>query len=232
MRVRFVIISILLIAGAYSARAQFKYGIKGGINSGTVSPASATFLVETTDADQGEPDQYIIEYKTGSLGFHIGGVAQYYLGDFFIEPQLLFSHVKNDIQITHSVWQENEGGFGKWNNTENPGGQKFNKIDLPIMLGYRVGPLRILAGPMASMMISTTFGEELDALRLNQKFNGTTLGYQAGLGLELSSLNIDVKYEGALGAFGSGLDVKEHSFEMDQSMSQFILSVSFVLGNN
>lgn len=226
-----IIAFIMIISGiCLPGSAQFKYGIRGGINSGTVLASESVFPVEPAGSSPAVPDEYEIEYRTGSLGFHIGGVVQYYFENFFVQPELLFSQMKNDIQITFNRWVPEEGGLGYWDSNEERGVQKFRKLDMPLMLGYRVGPLRILAGPMASVMLGTTF-DNLDNMSLDQHFTSGYFGYQAGLGLELASLNIDVKYEGALGNFGSGLTVNTHSFEMDQKLSQWILTIGFVLGS-
>ncbi|MBN1952298.1 MAG: PorT family protein [Bacteroidales bacterium] len=210
---------------------QLKYGVRGGINSGTVSTSETTFQLPLAES-QTVPDEYDIEYKTGSLGFHIGGVGQYFIGNFFVEADILFSHVKNDIQITHKTWNESTSGFGQWESTEYRGIAKFDKMDIPLLLGYRLGPLRILAGPMVTLPVLSKFdGEDLESLRMEQYYKANTFGYQAGLGIELASLNIDVKYEGPLTSFGTGVAVKGNDFEMDQKMSLLILSIAFVLGD-
>jgi hypothetical protein len=229
MKIRLILSFVVLIFFLAPVRGQFKYGIRGGINSSNVHISQSVFNLEADDP-QDVPDQYLIEYRTGSLGFHIGGLVQYYFGEFFIQPEILYSYSKNDVRITRRKWIPDANGLGSWDEDEAPGLQKFNKVNVPVLAGYRIGPLRVMAGPMASVMIGTKF-ENLEGYTIEQKFTSSHFGYQVSIGLELTSLNIDVKYEGALTPFGEGLTVNGNDFIFDQKMGQWILSIGFVLGD-
>jgi hypothetical protein len=206
MKLRILI--CLIISGFIfqPGNAQVKFGIRGGINSAYVKPQ------EFNNSD------YLLEYKSGDIGFHFGGMAQIKLGKVFIQPEVLFSTAKTDIKLTD---------LGGSSTVEEVGKQKFNKLDVPIIAGVKLGPLKLQLGPVATVQLNSK-SDLLKDNGIEQAYKGATIGYQAGLGLELSSLLIDVKYEGNLSQFGDGVKIGEQTFNFDQRMNQVILSLGFL----
>ncbi len=202
---------MILLFCVLGLNAQLSFGIRGGINSSNVNLKDFS------------GDYYQIDYARGALGFHIGGMAQIKLMSVFIQPELLFTSIKNDISVASFddvafSWREPD--FGE---------QRFNKIDIPVIAGVKLGPLKLQAGPVATMIISSKI-KDLDAYDINQEFSGATIGYQAGVGLELANLLVDVKYEGNLSKLGDGVKIAGSSYSFDTRMSQWILSVGFLFG--
>lgn len=80
---------------------------------------------------------------------------------------------------------------------------KFTTVDVPLLIGYKFGPLRLNAGPMASLTVSENQSLK-DALNqyttqsIDQTFKQAVFGYQAGVGLTALGINLDVRYEGNL----------------------------------
>ena len=207
MRTRITIASILILAFSYSASAQLRFGIRGGINSSNMKVGAIT------------GSDYSLEYAKGDIGYHVGVMAQAKLLGIFIQPELLFTTTKNDIQFSHGTL------------VYDPGEQVFHKIDIPVMAGVKVGPFKLQAGPVGTMMINSK-SDLLDQVSLEPGFNRLSIGYQAGVGLELSSLLVDVKYEGNLSRLGSGVTIAGTDYSFDQRMNQWILSIGFLFGND
>jgi hypothetical protein len=226
MRIRTILLGIFFLFTACTLHAQLKYGIRGGINSSNIATDSQYLKDLITN------NEYLIDFNTGSLGFHIGGLLQINMSNFFIEPQLLYTSVNNDVKYVQRSWlpATDPDSFGQWQENEDLGRQKLSKVDLPVIFGYRFGPLRVVAGPVGTMIVNTKF-VDLDAYNLAQNYKTATIGYQAGIGLELSSLVIDVKYEGNLSSIGDGITIGNKQYNFDQRMSQWILSVGFVFGD-
>lgn len=206
MKLKFFISLIILSCLVQTGSAQFKFGIRGGINSATVKPP---------DFDNSD---YSIEYKSGDVGFHLGAMGQLKLGSFVLQPELLFSTAKTDIKLTDLSGSTAVEEIGK---------QKFNKLDLPVIAGVKLGPVKLQLGPVATVQLNSK-SDLLEENGIEQAYKGMTIGYQAGLGLELSSLLIDVKYEGNLSQFGDGVIIAGQTFNFDQRMSQLILSLGFL----
>ncbi len=207
-----IIALVILVFCVLGANAQISFGIRGGINSSNIN---------LRDFDGG---QYRLEYARGGLGFHIGGMAQIKLLNVFIQPELLFTRTKSDISIAtfnsvDVVWNDPE-----WDE------QRFNKIDIPVIVGVKLGPIKLQAGPVATMMLGSK-SDLLDDYSIKQEFSGATIGYQAGVGLELANLLLDVKYEGNLSKLGDGIMIAGTPYNFDQRMNQWILSIGFLFGN-
>ena len=60
--------------------------------------------------------------------------------------------------------------------------QNFNKLDIPVMLGFKLGPLRINAGPAGSLLINSPKAL-INNPDYKNNYSKMTIGYQAGLGL-------------------------------------------------
>ena len=206
MKLRILICTIILAFIFIPGNAQFKFGIRGGINSAYVKPR-----------DFNNPD-YLLEYKSGDLGFHFGAMAQLKLGRFFVEPEILFSTASTDIQLTD---------LNDPQTTRKVGEQKFNKLDVPIIAGMKMGPMRLQLGPVATVQLNSK-SDLLKENGIEQAYKGMTIGYQAGVGLQLSGLLLDLKYEGNLSKFGDGVNIGSQTFNFDQRMSQVILSIGFL----
>lgn len=208
MRIRVLFSLVFVSAFVLQANAQFKFGIRAGVNTSNVS------LTEFSNSD------YALDYKSSpEIGFHFGVVSQLKLASFVIQPELLFTTTKTDLKLTDLT------------NAASPidtvGSQKFNKIDIPIIVGYKLGPLKLQVGPVATFMINSK-SDLLSGYGIEESYKGMSLGYQAGLGLELTSLLLDVKYEGSLSALGDGITVGGETFAFDQRISQWIISLGFL----
>lgn len=204
-----LIFLFLFIFCMLNVNAQLSFGIRGGVNSSNVKLN-----------DFGGRD-YQLKYNRGALGFHIGGIAQIKLLNFFIQPELLYTQTKNDVSL--ATWNSVNAEWG----VPELGEQRFSKIDIPIIAGMKFGPLKLQAGPVATMMLKSK-SDLLDNYDIEQEFSAATLGYQAGVGLELANLLVDVKYEGNLSKLGDGVTIAGRDYSFDQRMSQWILSVGFL----
>ena len=84
---------------------------------------------------------------------------------------------------------------------------KVGTIDLPLLLGVKLGPLRLNAGPLASLRVLD--GDLKGALKeytsqsVQQTIQQAQLGYQAGIGLSFSGMQLDIRREGGLGKSAS-----------------------------
>ncbi|MCK4989930.1 MAG: hypothetical protein KAS29_05570, partial [Bacteroidales bacterium] len=104
---------------------------------------------------------------------------------------------------------------------------KFNRIDVPLLVGVKLGPARLNVGPVGSFVISET----TDLTELEPDFelfsSAMTWGFQAGLGLDISKISLDVRYEGSLSALGESFSVGGNDFPLDARPSQWIISLGY-----
>ena len=95
---------------------------------------------------------------------------------------------------------------------------------MPILLGVKVGPLRLNAGPAASVMIS-----DPKEIIQGATYKKATFGYQAGVGLDLfKKLTFDLRYEGNLNQFGDEITVAGQTFTLDDRTGALIVHVGYI----
>ncbi len=84
----------------------------------------------------------------------------------------------------------------------------LNTIDIPLLFGIKlinlkVINLRLMAGPVASFIISKNINKQLDGVELSTSLSSEKLkeaiwGIQAGAGIDVLNFSVDVRYEWGL----------------------------------
>ncbi|MBK7709968.1 MAG: PorT family protein [Bacteroidales bacterium] len=162
---------IILTAPVFS---QIKFGIKAGGETTTVPSYQLGNGAATINA-----------LKDASWGYHAGIFLRFGLGPVYLQPEAVFASTSFDYNVTTV-------------NMTALRTQKFNRISIPVLLGLKLGPLRINAGPAASVMIGSPSALINDP-DFENMYRRTVYGYQAGLGIDLGPLTLDVRYAGSLG---------------------------------
>lgn len=203
---------LVLIASMFiftvSNAQLFNYGIKGGIGFSSLK------IEDITDISDGG-DVYDLITGDGVMGYHFGLQTRINIAILVIQPELYFNAGGGTVE------QVVDGGATEILNV------KFNRIDIPLMAGVKLGPARISVGPVGSFVISET--TDLTELEPDfELFSSTmTWGFQAGLGLDISKLSLDFRYEGSLSRLGESLSIGESEFSLDARPSQWIISLGF-----
>jgi hypothetical protein len=107
--------------------------------------------------------------------------------------------------------------------------QNFNKLDIPVMLGLKLGPLRLNAGPVGSLLINSP--KDLIANPdYKSNYNKMTIGYQAGLGFDLLKfLTFDIRYEGSLQKYQNQIqNLAKTKVNLDDRPNAFLFSVGLM----
>ncbi len=206
-----IVLALFTIVG--TANAQFlRFGVKGGLTSSNVKFDKTTFTAGAND--------FIAKQGDSKFGMQFGLFGRIQLLGLFIQPELLFAHSQSEVQLTDVTANK------VYNET-----QKFNKVDIPVLVGWKLGPARIGLGPVATIMLNEKDGlkDKLSTLAnqtTKSNFKNATFGYQVGVGLDiLKKIAIDVKYEGNLSKLGSGITLNNSSYKFDQRNSQWIFSL-------
>lgn len=172
------IILLILVTILYTnvSRAQtFNLGIKAGVNLAELKTDFAK--------------------QDNVLGYQAGVWTRIGFGGFYIQPEAYIGNKGSKfISFTNN------------NNTEvtAEGTAKFTMLDVPLLLGTKVGAknynIRFMAGPVLSFVLNdqSTFSSAYDQATDFKNYKNQTLGLQGGLGLDVSSISIDVRYEAGL----------------------------------
>jgi len=182
-----------------SANAQFlNWGIKGGVNYNENGDLQAII--------DGNP---ISLSSNEEVGYHFGILTEIKLPLFlYIRPELVYTHTESSY------------GFD-----DDKGTLKMDKVELPLLLGFRVFKIgRFFFGPNFSYIANTDLS--VDDVK-NLSYDDFVVSGQIGLGLNFGKVGADIRWE-------TGFSDSEATFIrdntdvefalVDTSHSQFILS--------
>jgi hypothetical protein len=158
----------------------FRLGIKGGV--------SLTNLTLDGLSVNGASD-YIAKSMEAKNGY-VGGVYARLGRRVFFQPELLAGIKYAKINVLNAAL-----GLDKKIEIG------YTSIDIPLMLGYRLGPLHVMAGPVASYSVTPNSTFDQLVLANNTFSNAVTnafFSYTAGAGIDLLGFTLDVRYESNL----------------------------------
>ena len=198
-----------LAAANVAVKAQFTFGLKLGLSTPDVKPADFPnpLKLKTTG------DSLLVKLSDANYGFHGGIWVRARMGRFFIQPEVVFN--------TSTV----EYNFKKGNGmalTDSLRTEKFNNIDVPLLLGFKFGTFRLNGGPVAHFRLDNQ--SAVDAFKnFTSTFKNAAYGYQAGIGLDFGSLGIDLRYEGNFDNFKFG----GNEYQGSTSPSRLLVSLGY-----
>jgi len=204
MKKLFAIVLVTLIA--LPAFSQIKFGIKAGVTSSTVP---------TYDVSSGTSN--IEALKNSAFGFHAGAFIRLTVLGIYIMPEVVFASTTYDYDVTVGA------------NPKTVMSQKFNKLEIPVLVGFHLGPIRVNAGPAASVMINSPKALVNDP-NFKDMYRNATFGYQAGVGFDLFKvLTFDARYGGSLAKkFGDAVTIGSQTFNLDSREPTFMLSIGLM----
>jgi len=201
------VIFVLALAAIFTttAQAQFKAGIKGGVT--TYNMKLGDFLVTNGDA----ASDFGLAVKDAKFGYQFGLWARIGRG-LHIQPEILFSTNKVEYEIQNG----NDVFLGE---------ETYANIDVPIMAGIKLGPLRAQAGPVARIFLGSDdkLANVIDDYQSDH--DRLKIGYQAGIGLDLWRVALDLRYEGSLRHFGDNISVAGQNFGLDGKAGRVVATV-------
>jgi hypothetical protein len=210
-------IAILFVAlVSIPAFSQVKFGLKAGVSTTSLSmPTIKTVTSGTTS--------FTVDGLTAAkYGFHGGAFVRLTFFGVYVQPELLFSTRTNEYTVTNVTNQASPVSY--------VAKQSFNKLDIPVMIGFKLGPLRVNAGPTGSLLINSP-----KAIITNPDFKNNyskmTIGYQAGVGFDiLQHLTFDLRYEGNLKKYQNQIQnlAGTTKVNLDDRPNAFLFSVGVI----
>jgi hypothetical protein len=196
---------VLVISMSLTAFSQLRFGIKAGAETTTVPTYNITTGVNNIEA-----------LKDAAWGYHVGAFMRVSIAAFFIQPEVVFASNTFDYNVTTVSGTQLEQ-------------QKFDRLSVPVLFGFKIGPLRLNAGPAASFQIGSP-GTLIDDPDFSNMYKNAVYGYQAGIGLDLfKRLTLDARYAGPFSdEFGDTVEIGDQSFNLDYGQSSFLLSIGIM----
>lgn len=210
---RKLLVIALVVFISIPAFSQIKFGLKAGVS--TTSLTMSTLKTIPTSGTS-----YTVNaLSEAKYGFHGGAFLRLTLLGVYLQPELLFTSRTNEYTVVDLASPT----------VEMAKTQKFNKLDIPVMLGFKLGPVRINAGPAASLLINSP-KDLIDDPNLKSNYSRMTIGYQAGVGLDiLKFLTIDLRYEGSLKKYQNQIEnLTGTKFNLDDRPNAFLLSAGIM----
>jgi hypothetical protein len=201
------LLAVILVAFiAIPVFSQVKFGIKAGVATTTVPTYDVTTGANTISA-----------LKTASYGFHGGIFLRLSFLGIYLQPEVVFATNSYEYNVKQGT------------NPEILKKQTFNKLDVPVLVGIKLGPLRLNAGPVATVQIGSPEAL-IDDPNFTKMYKGATFGYQAGAGFDLfKKLTFDVRYEGSLSKkFGDEVSVSNTTFKLDSRQPSVLFSLGLM----
>jgi hypothetical protein len=187
----------------------FKYGIRGGVSTPDIKPSDVDSLLVKRGTES-----LRLKVSDANYGFHFGVWARLKLSKFYLQPEVVFNSSKVEYKI------------GKLGSTiDSIRNQSFQNLDIPVMLGTKLGSFRINAGPVAHIRIGGT-SDLVSTSGFTETFKTSTWGYQAGIGFDAGKVGIDIRYEGNFDKFGNQLMIGGKAYEFSKAPSRFTATAS------
>jgi hypothetical protein len=203
--------AFILSLTAGMASAQFiKFGVKGGLNYSKLKFDNISSIASGTS-------NYSLIEDESFQSFHIGLMSRIKVFNMYLQPELYFNTSGGKVLV------EDMSGNTNLKEIRNV---KKNKIDVPVLVGMKFGPLRLNAGPVASIMLSESNEIENIIPEMESLSKSASIGYQAGAGLDiLKFLTLDYRYEGSFSKWGDKITVAGNDYAFDSRGSVHLLSL-------
>jgi hypothetical protein len=197
---------------AMPAFSQINFGLKAGLSTTSITMADVKTIAS------GGTSYTVEKLKGANYGFHGGLFVRLGISKLYIQPELLFSNRTNEYTVSNLATV-----------TDSIVKQKFNKLEIPVMVGIKFGPLRINAGPSAALLINTP-ADLIKDPDFKTIYSKMTFGYQAGIGVDLlKKLTIDLRYEGSLTKYQNQIEnLLGTTVALDDRPNAFLLSVGII----
>ncbi|NDD47439.1 MAG: hypothetical protein EBZ31_03690 [Flavobacteriia bacterium] len=124
-----------------------------------------------------------------------------------LEPQLWYTELNQDITYSD----------GTGATTTVP--WTLRRLDVPLEVGVKMGPLLVLAAPVWSFPIAQVSNVQTITV------DSGTWGGQVGVGVKYGPVQLTARYEGSLAPFADQIQIGGASYATDGRISQLITSL-------
>jgi len=189
----------------------FSWGVKGGLGFSSIKISDVTGIQDGSDV-------YDLVTGDGVMGYHLGVQTRIKIAMIYVQPELYWNAGGG------SVKQVVDGGATELLEV------KFNRIDIPVLVGAKLGPVRLNIGPMASLVVGENSDFQVlqaDAALYKETF---TWAWQGGIGFDISKFSVDIRYEGPLSDLSRIIPDDLSEYTLDPRPKQWIFSVGWWFG--
>ena len=199
------------------AFTQINFGLKAGVSSTSLT------MPGIKNITSGNTTYSVNALSNARYGFHGGVFMRLALFGVYLQPELLLSTRSDEYTIVKDAGSANPVTLPNVT-------QKLTRLDIPVMLGYKLGPLRLNLGPSGSILLNSPKDLITDP-NFKSMYNKMTIGYQLGVGVDiLKKVTFDLRYEGSLKKYQNQIqNLTGGKFAIDDRPNAFLLSIGLIL---
>ncbi len=172
------------------------FGLKYGILAG----GSLNFINDNSINRMTNYNTSLYQLTTAgnTIGLHFGIMSQLRIWRILLKSEFLFNFNKIEYNI-----------INKSNSSKNIiDKQWFGYMDTPVLIGYKSGNLRFMAGPVWHFLMGNLSAGRKGIAEFSRKLKVITIGFQTGIGFDTSNFNFDLRYETNCRFLGDGIKIK------------------------
>ena len=204
-----MLVVLTCAVGAVGAQTV-RFGLRAGVSAASEPDDIKRFNYQARN--------YELSVEDVRLGFHFGVVLQARLGKIALQPELLFHSTRTDYRLGELLGS----GLVETIRTE-----KFSHVEVPVLLGYRWGPLRLQAGPVGRAYVASSSEFEGVAGFVSDPTD-FAVGYQAGIGFDIRKVLVDLKYDGSFEDVGRGINIGGELLEFSKTSGRTFLTIGLL----
>lgn len=209
MTYRIFLLACLCLLFTLPAAAQFEAGLKVGLATGSLEGERYEF-----SADGGQ--DLLLALEDANYGFQFGAFMRIPFGERFgVLTEATLNSARTDFQFTNDRTGVTEVFR-----------ERYNDLNIPVLASWKFGALRLHAGPVGHLFVSST-SDLRDADGRERTFDTFNLGYAIGGGLHIGKVVIDLRYDGNFSRYGEDFAVAGETFRVDQAPRRWIGSVGY-----
>ncbi len=196
------------------SHAQIQLGVRAGIHTGDLE-GSDIFVTNRAGLDS-----LLIKGEDANVGFRIGAIARIRLGEvFYLQPEAVFRTSSAQYQIRDAFVNTDSIRFQE---------ERFYLIDVPILAGLKFGPLRVQAGPIASIRLSKD--SDLEKIESYQRsFQTAKWAFQFGFGLDLGKLALDINRQNYISGEEDEITIGGETFDLAGEGDFWVIALALYL---
>lgn len=204
---RFIISAIAYLCVLSTSIGQLELGVKAGVSSFDLANEGIIFKEGNSE--------YKLNFSNAEYGVHFGVYSKIRFLGLYLEPAVLLN--SNTVNFNLEEISEN----GPLNTLKS---ETYRNVDIPLLIGAKLGFLRLQAGPVAHFYLNST-SDLFSFSGYKHNFKSATYGGQIGLGVDVWKFRLDILYETNLSKFGEHIEIDGEQFAFDDEAGRVILTL-------
>lgn len=189
----------------------------GQLETGLRLGVSSTDLAEGSIYINSHDQTYKLTVLNAEYGYHLGLYARLSVANVYMEPAILFNSNRVNYRLEESIFDT-----GIVNTALS---ETYNNLDIPILIGMKLGFFRIQGGPVAHIHINS-FSDLSTIEGYEANYKKATYGIQGGFGIDIMKIRLDLNYETNLRRFGDHITIGGEEFMFDERPNRLVASLS------